>query len=160
MLNDTSVLCELVGEMMRFSFECEFDWVERGETFIQRLLEREYDLIFLDSVFPEVAYAELPADLAAMYRAIPKERRFTVGVKRWTEGERLFRLLRSPEARDLGWATDVASVPVIFLTGGPGTLNRAIIRTMPPVAILDLSAGFQEIVRAVEGLLGLLESGE
>jgi hypothetical protein len=30
---------------------------------------------------------------------------------------------------------------------------------MPPVASLDLSAGFQEIVRAVEDLLGPLESG-
>jgi CheY-like chemotaxis protein len=153
MVNDDRLVCRLIGRMLEFHFTCEYDAVERGETAVHKLLERRYDLILLDSHLPDVAAADLPADVAALYQTIPKERQFAVSAKRWTEGERLFRLMRSPEARHLGWATDVGSVPVIFLTGGPGSLSQAIIRTMPPVVILPLPTEFQELVDAVEELL-------
>jgi CheY-like chemotaxis protein len=155
MLNDNATICKLIGQMLDFHFECEFDPVGRGETAIQRLLDREYDLILLDSRLPDVVYAELPAAIAAIYQTIPKERQFTGGAKRWTEGERLFRLLRSPDVTGLGWMTDVGSVPVIFLTGAPRDLNRTIIRTMSPVAILGMPADFEQLIGEVEKLSGV-----
>lgn len=158
MVNDDPLVCKLIGRMLDFHFTCEYDAVGRGEMAVQRLLEEKYDLILLDSKYPEMTYAKLPADIAAVYRAIPKERGGLGDVKFWTEGERLFRLLRSPEVADLGWATDVGSVPVIFLTGGPRNLNRAMISTMPPVAILPLPTDMQDLINTVKDLLGETES--
>ena len=155
MLNDNTTVCDLVGQLLDLFFECEFDPAGRGETAIQRLLDREYDLILLDSRLPDVVYAELPAAIAAVYQTIPKEHQFTGGAKRWTEGERLFRLLRNPDVAGLGWATDVGSVPVIFLTGAPRDLNRAIIRTMSPVAILGMPADFEQLIGEIEKLSGV-----
>jgi CheY-like chemotaxis protein len=157
MLNDDATVCRLIGQMLDFHFACEFDPVGRGETAIQRLREGKYDLILLDSRLPDVVVAELPAAIAAVYQTIPKERRLTGGVTRWTEGERLFRLLRSPDVTDLGWATDVGSVPVIFLSGAARDLDRATIRAMPPVAILSMPTDLYQLVGEIKRLSGVAE---
>jgi CheY-like chemotaxis protein len=146
--------------MLDFHFACEFEPVSRGETAVQRLLEGKYDLILLDSRLPDVVVAELPAAIAAVYQTIPKERRYPGGVMRWTEGERLFRLLRSPDVTDLGWATDVGSVPVIFLTGAARDLDRATIRSMPPVAILSMPADLEQLIGEVKKLSGVAQAAE
>jgi CheY-like chemotaxis protein len=160
MLNDDATVCTLIGQMLEFHFECEFEPVGRGETAIQRLLEGKYDLILLDSRLPGVVYAELPAAIATVYQMIPKERRFTGGVKRWTEGERLFRLLRSPDVTDLGWVTDVGSVPVTFLSGAARDLDRATIRNMPPVAILAMPTDLDQLIDEIKKLSGVAPAAE
>jgi hypothetical protein len=110
-------------------------------------------LIFLGNDFPEVSYAALPADIAATYRAVRKELRFIGGVKRYAEGERLFRLLRSPEVARLDWATPANSVPVVFLASDPRHLNRAIISTMPPVAILAMPPDIETLITQTKRIL-------
>jgi CheY-like chemotaxis protein len=160
MLNDDASVRDLIGRMLEFHFECEFDPVGRGETAIRRLLSRKYDVILLDSRLPEVMDAHLPAAIADVYQTILKEPRLTGGTKRWTEGERLFRLLRSPDVADLGWATDVGSVPVIFLTGAARDLNRAVIRTMPPVAILGMPTDIGRLIGEIEKLTDVTPAAE
>jgi CheY-like chemotaxis protein len=150
MVNDDTTVSRLIGQMLDFYFACEFDPVGRGETAIQRLLEGKHDLILLDSRLPDVVHAELPAAIAAVYQTIPKERRFSGRVTRWTEGERLFRLLRSPDVTDLDWATDVGSVPVIFLTGAA----RA------PVAILEMPTDLEQLVGEIRKLTGVAPAVE
>jgi CheY-like chemotaxis protein len=160
MLNDDASVRGLIGQMLDFYFACEFDPVGRGETAIQRLLEGKHDLILLDSRLPDVVHAELPAAIAAVYQTIPKERRFSGRVTRWTEGERLFRLLRSPDVTDLDWATDVGSVPVIFLTGAARGLDRATIRAMPPAAILGMPTDLEQLVGEIRKLTGVAPAVE
>jgi CheY-like chemotaxis protein len=159
-LNDDTTVCKLIGQMLDFYFACEFEPVGRSETAIQRLLEGKYDLILLDSRLPDVAVAELPAAITAVYQTIPKERRYPGGVTRWTEGERLFRLLRSPDVTDLGWVTDVGLVPVIFLTGAARDLDRATIRTMPPVAILGMPTDLDQLIGEIIKLTGVAPAAE
>jgi hypothetical protein len=153
MLGDDDLVCQLVEATLGISFECEFQRVPTAEMAIRRLLDETYDLIFLGSDFPEVSYAALPANIATTYQAIPKELRFVGGVKRYAEGERLFRLLRSPEVAQLGWATPVNLVPVIFLASNSRHLNRAIISTMQPVAILVMPLHPETLISQTKRML-------
>jgi hypothetical protein len=69
-------------------------------------------------------------------------------------------LLRSPDVTELGWATDVGSVPVIFLTGAARDLDRATIRSMPPVAILSMPTDLDQLIGEIKKLSGLAGAAE
>jgi hypothetical protein len=154
MVNDVLDVCQLIQVFYRYALDADCDSVESSIEALRCLLDRAYDLLLLDCIHPIGAYALLPPEVAARYQAIPSQAQTTDGLIRYSEGERLFRFLRSPLAADLGWKTDVGGVPVLFYTAGPKLLAQSDISGMPGVVILAASSRLEALMEATQRLLG------
>ena len=158
--NDQQDIGELVGAFFTISFDSEFDAVPNSVSAMLSLLESRYDLIVMDCLHGHGDDSLLPAEVAALFQTIPVFSGSAAGKKRLTEGERLFRMLRSPEAADLGWKTDVGSVPVVFYTANPSLLDQDVIGSMPPVSVIAAPRGLDDLTDEVQRLLGEARSVE
>jgi hypothetical protein len=160
MVNDVPDVCKLIEMFYRYALDADFECVESSVETLRRLLDQAYDLVLLDCIHPTGPYALLPAEVADLYQSIPTQVQIAGRLKRYSEGERLFRFLRSPLAADLGWKTDVGSVPVIFYTAGPKLLDKAAISAMPPVVIMAAPSRLEALIEATQRLLGWANAGE
>jgi hypothetical protein len=160
LVNDVPDVCHLIEMFYRYALDADCDGVESSVEALRHLLERAYDLVVLDCIHPIGAYALLPPEVAARYQAIPGQARSAGRPKPYSEGERLFRFLRSPLTADLGWKTDVGGVPVIFYTAGPKLPAKSGISGMPGVVIMSASSRLEALLEAPQRLLGGADAGE
>jgi CheY-like chemotaxis protein len=159
-VNDVPDVCQLIEMFYRYALDADCEGAESSVEALRHLLERAYDLVVLDCIHPIGAYALLPPEVAARYQASPSQARSAGRPKPSSEGERLFRFLRSPLVADLGWKTDVGGVPVIFYTAGPKLLTKSGISGMPGVVIISASSRLEALMEATKRLLGWGDAGE
>jgi CheY-like chemotaxis protein len=159
MINDVPDVCTLIEAFYSFAFDVDFECVESSVEALVRLLAQAYDLLLMDCIHPVGPYALLPPEVATRYQAIPSQVQVAGRPKRYSEGERLFRFLRSPLVADLGWKTDVGCVPVIFYTAGPRLLDKSAILAMGPVVVMGAPSQLEALVGVTQRLLGRGDAG-